>query len=123
GNADYVSTTVHRYHHLIEHYVPAGDDCLSPIPAPPASHASIMDNYTAGMACEAILAIQAALHQESELAIVEDGVILTHDHSPMGTPGLVGLISSHGLSKDVSGFNIIKDTAYTRRMQELRREV
>lgn len=123
GNSDYANTTVHRYHHLIERYVPASAECLSPIPAPPTSHASITDNYTPGTPCEAVLAIQAALHQETDLAVVEDGVILSHVHLPMGTPGLVGLVSSHGLSKDVSGFRIIDDTAYQRRMQDLRREV
>jgi len=123
GNNDYASTTVHKFHHLIERYVPAGDGCLSPIPAPPHSHASIQDNYTQGMECEAILAIQAALSSESSLAIVEDGVILSEDHSQLGTPGLVGLVSAHGLTKDISGFNLTKDAAYHRRMQDLRREV
>ncbi len=123
GNNDYSGTVVHRYHHLIERYIPAGEDCLSPIVAPPLSHASIVDGYTPGLGCDAILAIQAALHEQSSLAIVEDGIILSEVHVAMGTPGLVALVSSHGLHKDLSGFKITTDAVYHTRMQVLRREV
>ena len=61
--------------------------------------------------CRAWLAVRADLGP-SQITYVEDGVTLCTSSPMLACPGLVGVYSTEGLTKDLTGFKLVEDEAY-----------
>ncbi|MBI3927884.1 MAG: hypothetical protein HY319_20250 [Armatimonadetes bacterium] len=120
----FVKGVCHRRHHLVERHVAARRNSPCSIPVPAQPHATILqrvgDFDGGGRFCELLVGIEMDLKRRSRVTIIEDGVILCQESPELGIPGVVALMSSDGLTKDISGFQVVKNEAWYRRMDELR---
>lgn len=60
---------------------------------------------------------------EAALLFVQDGVTLSLKRADLGFPGVVAVLSAHGLKTDLSGFDLLEDEAYQELLARLRYQV
>lgn len=60
---------------------------------------------------------------EAALVFVQDGVTLALKRADLGFPGVVAILSAHGLQTDLSGFELVEDERYQGLLSRLRLQV
>ena len=106
----YVDGMLDIRHHLVEREVldPAG--CLPRLGERHSSNR--LGGSEEGQRCRAWIAIEAALGATARLGFVDDGVLISEEELDLGVPGLVAVLSVEALSKDLTGFQLVRDVAY-----------
>ena len=106
-------------HHLIERLVPSTADFPGCLPLPVSEATLRLDPPESGLCC-AWIAITAAL-DPPRITYVEDGVIVEseRDASDIPVAGFHAVVSTIGLQKDLTGFQLVRDESFERQRKWL----
>lgn len=106
----YVDGLLDSRHHLIEKEVL---DHGGSLPRMGERHSSIrLGDQEKGARCRAWIAVEAGLSPKARLGFVDDGVLISEEEMDLGLPGLVAVLSVEGLGKDLTGFQLVRDSAF-----------
>lgn len=117
-----VDGLLHPKHHLLEWCL--ADDSGLPASLPvPTTEATLRRGLMPGAEgrCRAWLAVTAELKSESEIAYVEDGVLLCRRQLELPCPGLSVVFSAEALDKDLTGFQLVENEVYRAHLDWLRK--
>ena len=115
----YVQGSCHRRHHLVERHT-AATEPVNTFLAPPVCHATRFQGPETATPLHAMIALEMSLQPQARVTWLQDGVTLLEESHSWGIPGLVAVLSTHGIHTDLSGFKLIHDQAYRDRLDWLR---
>lgn len=112
----YVDTTtlvdglVDPEHHLLENYALTVDGAPSSLRSSPGSQATLRSDIEANLACQILMGVRAELGA-NKAVYVEDGITLCSRTPTLACPGVLAIISTESLNKDLTGFQLVEDQA------------